>query len=158
LEWHAHIAAKISRGPPITGNRFPSREQADSVVYPSLGRRRLIPSLEQVTCRELTVTPISSAISSRLFPRSTRFLTCWILSGVNFIRLPRGGACELNFASGAVIKSWWFISESPFKSSRLASGQLPSGEETIARDRSRRRAIFMARRPRGVLELANASQ
>ena len=35
------------------------------------GRRRLIPSLEQVTCREPRVTPISSAISSRLFPRST---------------------------------------------------------------------------------------
>ena len=38
----------------------------------NLGRLRLIPSLEQVTCREPTVTSISSAISSRLFPRSTR--------------------------------------------------------------------------------------
>jgi hypothetical protein len=48
----------------------------------------LISNLEQVTCRERTVTPINSAMSSRLFPCSTRFLICWILSGVNFIRLP----------------------------------------------------------------------
>src|SRR5262249_37598572 len=47
------------------------------------------PNLEQVTCREPRVTPINSAISSRLFPRSTRFLICWILSGVNFVCLPR---------------------------------------------------------------------
>src|SRR5215510_12842321 len=39
------------------------------------------------SCREPTVTPINSAISSRLFPRSTRFLICWSLSGVNC--LPR---------------------------------------------------------------------
>jgi len=32
LEWHTHIAAGIRRGPPITGNRFASRKQADSVV------------------------------------------------------------------------------------------------------------------------------
>src|SRR5262245_853640 len=53
------------------------------------GRRRLMPNLEQVTCSEPTVTPINSAISSRLLPRSTRFLICCILSGVNLICLPR---------------------------------------------------------------------
>src|SRR5262245_1834695 len=31
---------------------------------------------EHVTCSEPTVTPINSAISSRLLPRSTRFLIC----------------------------------------------------------------------------------
>src|SRR5262249_12067673 len=56
-------------------------------------RRKLMPNLEQVTWREPTVTPINSAISSRLFPRSTRFLICWSLSGVNFICLPRVGSC-----------------------------------------------------------------
>jgi len=56
----------------------------------SLGRRKLIPSLEQVTASEPTVTPINAAISSRPVPRSTRFLICWILSGVNFNGLPLG--------------------------------------------------------------------
>jgi hypothetical protein len=41
-----------------------------------MGRRRLIPKREHVTCSEPTVTPINSAISSRLLPRSTRFLIC----------------------------------------------------------------------------------
>jgi hypothetical protein len=45
-----------------------------------------MPNLEQVTCSEPTVTPINSAISSRLFPRSTRVLICWILAGVNVCR------------------------------------------------------------------------
>ena len=48
-----------------------------------------MPNLEQVTCSEPTVTPINSAISSRLVPRSTRFLICWICSGVTLICLPR---------------------------------------------------------------------
>jgi hypothetical protein len=39
-------------------------------------RRRLIPSFEHVTCREPMVAPMSSAISCRLFPFSTRFLIC----------------------------------------------------------------------------------
>src|SRR5262249_53504496 len=52
------------------------------------GRRRLMPNLEHVTCSEPTVTPINSAISSRLLPRSSRFLICCILSGVNFSCLP----------------------------------------------------------------------
>jgi hypothetical protein len=56
----------------------------------SLGRRKLIPSLEHVTASEPTVTPISAAISSRPVPRSTRFLICWIRSGVNFNGLPLG--------------------------------------------------------------------
>ncbi len=51
-------------------------------------RRKLIPSLEQVTWREPTVTSSNSAISSRLFPRSRRFLICSIRSGVNFVSLP----------------------------------------------------------------------
>ena len=55
----------------------------------TMRRRRLIPSLEQVTAREPTVTPTSSAISSRLLPRSTRFLICCIRSGVNLIGLRR---------------------------------------------------------------------
>src|SRR5262245_9631646 len=54
-----------------------------------VGRRRLTPNLEQVTCSEPTVTPINSAISSRLLPRSTRFLICCTRSGVNFSCLPR---------------------------------------------------------------------
>jgi hypothetical protein len=57
------------------------------------GRRKLIPNLEHVTCRQSTVTPINSAISSRFFPRSRRFLICWTLSGVNFISLPRVESC-----------------------------------------------------------------
>src|SRR5262249_29883623 len=53
-----------------------------------LGRRKLIPSREQVTCSEPSVTPIVSAICSRLKPRSTRFLICWSRSGVNLIGRP----------------------------------------------------------------------
>src|SRR6516165_2431816 len=64
----------------------------------NIGRRRLTPNLEQVTCREPRVTPINSAISSRLFPRSTRFLICWILSGVNFVCLPRGSTWAVSSA------------------------------------------------------------
>jgi hypothetical protein len=56
----------------------------------NLGRRKLIPSLEQVTASEPTVTPINAAISSRPVPRSTRFLICRIRSGVNFNGLPLG--------------------------------------------------------------------
>ena len=61
-----------------------SPQQARSVI--EAGRRKLMPNLEQVTCSEPTVTPINSAISSRLFPRSTRVLICWILAGVNVCR------------------------------------------------------------------------
>src|SRR6516162_6299229 len=53
-----------------------------------LGRRKLIPSREQVTCSEPSVTPIVSAICSRLKPRSTSFLICWSRSGVNLIGRP----------------------------------------------------------------------
>ena len=54
-----------------------------------MGRRRLMPKREHVTCSEPTVTPINSAISSRAVPRSTRFLICWMRSGVNLIWRPR---------------------------------------------------------------------
>ena len=47
-----------------------------------------MPNLEQVTCSEPMVTPINSAISSRLLPRSTRLMICCTLSGVNLIGLP----------------------------------------------------------------------
>src|SRR6516162_232488 len=67
-----------------------SSRRSKPVPVLNIGRRKLTPNLEQVTCREPRVTPINSAISSRLFPRSTRFLICWILSGVNFVCLPRG--------------------------------------------------------------------
>jgi len=77
------------------GSRFSSVEtglRRCNTLIPlfSLGRRKLIPSLEQVTASEPTVTPISAAISSRPVPRSTRFLICWIRSGVNFNGLPLG--------------------------------------------------------------------
>ena len=66
-----------------------SFRRSETIPLLKLGRRRLMPNLEQVTCSEPTVAPINSAISSRLFPRSTRFLICWILSGVNLVCLPR---------------------------------------------------------------------
>src|SRR5262245_45746797 len=83
-------------------------------------RRRLIPNLEHVTCRERTVTPISSAISSRRFPRSTRFLICGILSGVNFIPLPRAGSCVEN----SVCVIFLFL-QTLLPSSYSAGGRLP---------------------------------
>jgi len=55
----------------------------------SRGGRRLMPKREHVTCSEPTVTPISSAISSRRLPRSTRFLICSMRSGVNLTSRPR---------------------------------------------------------------------
>src|SRR5262249_23186896 len=54
----------------------------------SLGRRKLMPCFEHVTCSEPTVTPIVSAICSRLIPRSIRFLICSSRSGVNLIDRP----------------------------------------------------------------------
>src|SRR5215469_12723968 len=74
-------------------------------------------NFEQVTCREPTVTPINSAISSRLFPRSTRFLICSSLSGVNFICLPRVGSCVAS-SSVCII----FVSPSGKAPSSYASG------------------------------------
>jgi hypothetical protein len=72
-----------------------SSRRSEMVPLLKVGRRRLMPNLEQVTCSEPTVTPISSAISSRLLPRSTRFLICCILSGVNFICRPElGPGCQ----------------------------------------------------------------
>ena len=69
-------------------------ERADELAKthtPDLCLEHELPEdLEQVTCSEPTVTPINSAISSRLFPRSTRVLICWILAGVNSVGLPRG--------------------------------------------------------------------
>ena len=66
-----------------------SSRRSEPIALLKVGRRRLMPNLEQVTCSEPTVAPINSAISSRLVPRSTRFLICCILSGVNFICRPR---------------------------------------------------------------------
>jgi hypothetical protein len=43
--------------------------------FGTLGLRRLIPSLEQVTCSDPKVAPIRAAISSRSTPRATRSLT-----------------------------------------------------------------------------------
>jgi hypothetical protein len=58
-----------------------------SCTDPVLGLRvrRLIPSLEQVTWREPTVTPICAEISSRLAPRARRSLICCMHSGVNLL-------------------------------------------------------------------------
>ena len=80
----------------ITPLLAPRRSKPVPVL--NIGRRRLTPNLEQVTCREPRVTPINSAISSRLFPLSTRFLICWILSGVNFVCLPRGSTWAVSSA------------------------------------------------------------
>src|SRR5262245_38481520 len=74
----------VGETPPERGS---SRRTKPAPVL-KVGRRKLMPYLEQVTCSEPTVTPINSAISSRLLPRSTRFLICCILSGVNLICLP----------------------------------------------------------------------
>ena len=51
-------------------------------------RRKLIPSLEQVTWRDPTVTPSRLAISSRLIPSATNSLIFSIACGVNLTRLP----------------------------------------------------------------------
>src|SRR6516164_4593376 len=75
-----------------------SPRRSKPVPVLKVGRRKLTPNLEQVTCREPRVTPINSAISSRLFPLSTRFLICWILSGVNFVCLPRGSTWAVSSA------------------------------------------------------------
>ena len=64
-----------------------STAQGGAGAATQCGRRRLIPSREQVTCNEPTVTPIVSAICSRLMPRSTRFLIC-CSRGVNLIGRP----------------------------------------------------------------------
>src|ERR1700730_10261777 len=67
-------------------------------------RRKLIPNLEQVTCREPTVTPINSAISTRLFPWWTRFLICWTFSEVNFVGLPRVVSCVVKLAVRVIFR------------------------------------------------------
>jgi len=72
-----------------TWSRRGSFRRRETSPLLKVGRRRLIPNLEQVTCSESTVTPINSAISSRLLLRATRFFICWIRSGVNFTGLSR---------------------------------------------------------------------
>jgi hypothetical protein len=57
--------------------------------------RKLMPSLEEVTCNDPTLTPISSAISSRLFPLSTKFLICLTASGVNVVSAGQGAGARL---------------------------------------------------------------
>jgi len=80
-----------------------SPRRSEKVPLFKVGRRRLMPNLEQVTCSEPTVAPISSAISSRLLPRSTRFLICCIRSGVNFI-------CRPELGPGMPSSAVWVIS------------------------------------------------
>lgn len=88
-------------------------ERADELAKthtPDLCLEHELPEdLEQVTCSEPTVTPINSAISSRLFPRSTRVLICWILAGVNFVGLPRGKKIVVMRSTNSVI----FVSPAP---------------------------------------------
>src|SRR5262249_1849287 len=72
--------------PPLERGSF---RRSGPVPFLKVGCRRLTPNLEHVTCSEPTVTPINPAISSRLLPRSTRFLICCTRSGVNFSCLPR---------------------------------------------------------------------
>src|SRR5262249_9631091 len=55
------------------------------------GRRRLIPNLEQVSCREPTVTPIKLGDLLSALSSLNEVPDCWSLSGVNFICLPRIG-------------------------------------------------------------------
>ena len=50
------------------------------------------------------MTPINSAISTRLFPCSTRFLICWTFSGVNFVGLPRVVSCVVNLAVRVIFR------------------------------------------------------
>src|SRR5262245_26777847 len=85
---HALSPPRLGLGvePPLE-RRSPRR--SGPVPFLKVGCRRLTPNLEQVTCSEPTVTPINSAISSRLLPCSTRFLICCTRSGVNFSCLPR---------------------------------------------------------------------
>lgn len=71
----------------------------------NLGRRRLIPKFEQVTCNVPIVTPMTSAISSRLIPRSTRLRICCILSGVYFVGLPRLRDCNSNEMPSVILQS-----------------------------------------------------
>ena len=60
-----------------------------------------MPNLEQVTCSEPTVTPINSAISSRLFPRSTR--SPHLLDPRGRKRLPRGKKIVVMRSNNSVI-------------------------------------------------------
>jgi hypothetical protein len=62
----------ISRLPKVLGPRFNPLNSKQTPLS-ILGRLRLMPSLEQVTCKETTVTSRISAISFRLFPLPTRF-------------------------------------------------------------------------------------
>src|SRR5262245_46856159 len=83
------ISPLLGSSPAIPRECGGSSRRSNPARLSAFGRRRLIPNLEQVTCSEPTVTPINSAIFSRLVPCSTRFLICWIRSGVNFFCLPR---------------------------------------------------------------------
>ena len=88
--------------------------------FVGLGRRRLIPSLEQETFSVPVVTPTKEAISSQLTPDLMSSLICSIRSGVSFVRRPRklvaGDAASwlifLPLAGGFVEsfscrESWW---------------------------------------------------
>ena len=76
-------------------------ERADELAKthtPDLCLEHELPEdLEQVTCSEPTVTPINSAISSRLFPRSTSELMFYIVLALT------AGICEEFIFRGFVI-------------------------------------------------------
>jgi hypothetical protein len=108
------VMAKLAKGAARAGGCDTSRtcalptEHGIGIVFPltsgmwrpePLGkiiRRKLMPSLEQVTWSDPTVTPTRLAISSRLIPAATESLICSITCGVNLTRLPLTGA--LTFA------------------------------------------------------------
>src|SRR5215471_3368937 len=79
--------AQAGRADPAAGVSLRDRGACATPLL-SLGRFKLMPCLEHVTCSEPTVTPIVSAICSRLIPRSTRFLICSNRAGVNLIGGP----------------------------------------------------------------------
>lgn len=76
------------------------------LLYPMPSERYLRRALDAIV---LEIDRTNSAISSRPLPRSTRFLICSILSGVNLIRRLVAGSCELVCIRSVVIKTCWFI-------------------------------------------------
>src|ERR1700730_10620021 len=94
------------RGCPFIGRNGTLPPPLRVAEFGTSRRRKLIPHLEQVTCREPTVTPINSEISTRLFPCSTRFLICWTFSEVNFVGLPRVVSCVVNLAVRVIFRPY----------------------------------------------------
>jgi hypothetical protein len=97
------ISSTLNEGVPGVACATPLAWAVCATPRPEPGRRRLMRSLEHVTWRDPRVTPIRLAISSRLTPCVSKFLTSSRTLGVNLTRLPLGAELPFVVVMDAIV-------------------------------------------------------